>query len=95
MKGMLLVSSVAVLAVIFTLERSLIWLAPVAVVAMILGVFMIAQQRHPFRGNAVQIREFPVCGDVRTVAKDLEVGHRASAGTAAQKGIPVLPVKDI
>jgi len=43
MKGMLLVSSVAVLAVIFTLERSLIWLAPVAVVAMILGVFMIAQ----------------------------------------------------
>jgi hypothetical protein len=43
---------------------------------MILGVFMIAQRRHPFRRNAVQSREFPVRGDVRTVAKDLEVGHR-------------------
>ena len=62
MKGMLLVSSVAVLAVIFALERSLIWLAPVAVVAMILGVFMIAQRKHPFRRNAVRIREFPFAG---------------------------------
>ncbi len=57
------VSFVAVLAVIFALERSLIWLAPVAIVAAILGVFVIAQRRHPFRMNAVQTREFPVRGN--------------------------------
>ena len=51
---------------IFALERSLIWLTPVAIVAMILGVFMIAQPRHPFRRNAVQILEFPVRGNSRS-----------------------------
>ena len=45
------VSFVSVLAVIFALERSLIWLAPVAIVATILGVFVIAQRRHPIQNE--------------------------------------------
>lgn len=55
-------------------------------------------------GRSAEVPRFRECGsepltarctDVRTMAKDLEVGLGAPVGTAAQKCIPVLPVKNI
>ncbi len=85
MKGMLLGSPVAVLAVIFALERS----SDLARTRRLSGNDSWSLYDRSAKASIQQEcgpdPRIPVHGDVRNVAKDLEVGHRASPGTAAQK----------
>lgn len=86
MNGMPLVLVAAVLVVIFP-KRDL--------VALILGVLVIAQRGIHSEGMRSIDRNSPFAEDAGTVAQDLEVGRRASAAIAAQTGIPVLQDKDL